>query len=128
MYSMIVNKYGSPDNLEYQETKSRDIKSNLIRLDVKAAGVNFADILTIKGRYQERPRPPFSPGLEVSGKIIEIGNKVFNFKVGDHVVFGRTNGRKRPGVIIKTNPARAVIKDTNLGGTWRVPYSLMEAA
>jgi hypothetical protein len=51
-----------------------------------------------------------------------------NFKVGDHVIFGRTNGRKRPGVIIKTNPARAVIKDTNLGGTWRVPYSLMEAA
>ena len=86
MYSMIVNKYGSPDNLEYQETKSRDIKSNLIRLDVKAAGVNFADILTIKGRYQERPRPPFSPGLEVSGKIIEIGNKVFNHKVGDHVM------------------------------------------
>jgi len=51
-----------------------------------------------------------------------------NFKVGDHVIFGRTNGRKRPGVIIKTNPARAVIKDTNLGGQWRVPYSLMEAA
>ena len=86
MYSMIVNKYGSPDNLEYQETKSIEIKSNLIRLDVKAAGVNFADILTIKGRYQERPRPPFSPGLEVSGKIIEIGNKVFNHKVGDHVM------------------------------------------
>jgi len=50
------------------------------------------------------------------------------FKVGDHVIFGRANGRKRPGVIIKTNPARAVIKDTNLGGQWRVPYSLMEAA
>ena len=51
-----------------------------------------------------------------------------NFKVGDHVIFGRTNGRKRPGVIIKTNPARAVIKDSNLGGQWRVPYSMMEAA
>ena len=50
------------------------------------------------------------------------------FQVGDHVVFGRPNGRKRPGVIIKTNPAKAVIKDTNLGGKWRVPYSMMEAA
>ena len=86
MYSMIVNKYGSPDNLEYQETKSRDINSNLIRLNVKAVGVNFADILTIKGRYQERPRPPFSPGLEVSGKIIEIGSQVSKYKVGDNVM------------------------------------------
>ena len=61
--------------------------------------------------------------------IKEARNGSFaNFKVGDHVIFGRTNGRKRPGVIIKTNPARAVIKDTNLGTTWRVPYSLMEAA
>jgi hypothetical protein len=50
------------------------------------------------------------------------------FKVGDHVVFGRPNGRKRPGVIVTLNPKRAVIKDTNLGGKWRVPYSLMEAA
>ena len=55
-------------------------------------------------------------------------NSKSEFKVGDHVLFGRPNGRKRPGVIVKTNPARAVIKDTNLGGTWRVPYSLMEAA
>ena len=54
--------------------------------------------------------------------------KKTDFKVGDHVIFGRPNGRKRPGVIVKTNPARAVIKDTNLGGKWRVPYSLMEAA
>ena len=51
-----------------------------------------------------------------------------NFKVGDHVVFGRTNGRKRPGVIVTLNPKKAVIKDTNLGGKWRVPYSMLEAA
>ena len=50
------------------------------------------------------------------------------FKVGDHVIFGRTNGRKRPGVVMKLNPSKAVIKDTNLGGKWRVPYSLMEVA
>ena len=59
---------------------------------------------------------------------LKLKGRTATFKVGDHVIFGRTNGRKRPGVIVKTNPARAVIKDTNLGGTWRVPYSLMEAA
>ena len=55
--------------------------------------------------------------------------KKADFKVGDHVIFGRKTGRKRPGVIVSiTGPKRAVVKDTNLGGTWRVPYSLMEAA
>ena len=55
--------------------------------------------------------------------------KKSDFKVGDHVIFGRKTGRKRPGVIVSLNgPKRAVVKDTNLGGTWRVPYSLMEAA
>jgi len=60
--------------------------------------------------------------------IKEAKGSESQFKVGDHVIFGRTNGRKRPGVIIKLNPAKAVIKDTNLGGKWRVPYSLMEVA
>jgi len=55
--------------------------------------------------------------------------KKSDFNVGDHVIFGRKTGRKRPGVIVSLNgPKRAVVKDTNLGGTWRVPYSLMEAA
>ena len=55
--------------------------------------------------------------------------KKSDFNVGDHVIFGRKTGRKRPGVIVSLNgPKRAVVKDTNLGGKWRVPYSLMEAA
>ena len=54
--------------------------------------------------------------------------KKTDFKVGDHVIFGRANGRKRPGVVMKLNPSKAVIKDTNLGGKWRVPYSMMEVA
>lgn len=60
--------------------------------------------------------------------IKEAKGSKSQFKVGDSVVFGRPNGRKRPGIIMKLNPAKAVIKESNLGGTWRVPYSLMEAA
>ena len=60
--------------------------------------------------------------------IAEAKGSKSQFKVGDSVIFGRPNGRKRPGIIMKLNPAKAVIKESNLGGTWRVPYSLMEAA
>ena len=49
-----------------------------------------------------------------------------SFNVGDKVIFGRPNGRKHHGCIIKKNPAKAVV-DCN-GSKWRVPYSMMEAA
>ena len=76
MYSVVVKKYGGPDILEYVKSDSQNIDDKCVKIKVSACGVNFADVLTIKGRYQERPRPPFSPGLEISGKIIGIGKNV----------------------------------------------------
>ncbi len=83
MYSVVVKKYGEPDILEYVKSYSQNIDDKSVKIKVSACGVNFADVLTIKGRYQERPRPPFSPGLEISGKIIGIGKNVTEHKVGD---------------------------------------------
>ena len=54
------------------------------------------------------------------------GSKKVSFSVGDKVIFGRPNGRKHHGFIIKKNPAKAVVDCA--GSKWRVPYSLMEAA
>ena len=54
------------------------------------------------------------------------GSQKVSFNVGDKVIFGRPNGRKHHGFIVKKNPAKAVV---DCGGSkWRVPYSLMEAA
>ncbi len=86
MYSMVVNKYGDPDVLEYVENNSDTIEDEFVKIKVHSCGVNFADILTIKGRYQERPRPPFSPGLEISGEIIALGKNVSEHKIGDLVM------------------------------------------
>ena len=86
MYSVLVNKYGDPDVLQYVRTNSEKIVNNCVKVKVHSCGVNFADILTIKGRYQERPRPPFSPGLEISGEIIGLGKNVSEHKVGDQVM------------------------------------------
>ena len=54
------------------------------------------------------------------------GSKKVSFNVGDKVIFGRPNGRKHHGFIIKMNPAKAVVDCS--GSKWRVPYSMMEAA
>ncbi len=51
-----------------------------------ACGLNFADLLMIKGSYQETPARPFVPGMEVCGEIIAVGQEVSGFSVGDRIV------------------------------------------
>ena len=57
-----------------------------VRIKVAAAGVNFADLLKTRGQYQEKADPPFVPGNELAGEIMELGDGVDNLTVGDRVV------------------------------------------
>jgi NADPH2:quinone reductase len=50
-----------------------------VRIAVRSAGINFANTLIIKGEYQVKPPLPFSPGLKVSGDILEVAPDVKNF-------------------------------------------------
>ncbi|MBV8681783.1 MAG: NADPH:quinone oxidoreductase family protein [Caulobacteraceae bacterium] len=59
-----------------------------VRVRVKAAAVNFPDLLMTRGEYQHKPPLPFVPGLEVSGEIEALGEGVTTWKVGDAVVGG----------------------------------------
>jgi NADPH2:quinone reductase len=54
-------------------------------IDVKAAGLNFADILMCQGRYQERPALPFTPGLELAGTVAAVGDHVTAVAPGDRI-------------------------------------------
>lgn len=56
-----------------------------VRIRVAAASINFADALRIMGKYQERSKPPFIPGAEVSGVVMEVGGGVRGLKAGDRV-------------------------------------------
>jgi NADPH2:quinone reductase len=57
-----------------------------LQIRVLACGLNFADLLMIKGTYQETPPYPFVPGLEVCGEIIQIGSNVNAFTTGERIV------------------------------------------
>jgi NADPH2:quinone reductase len=57
-----------------------------VRIGVRAASVNFPDVLIVRGLYQVRPDPPFVPGSECAGVITEIGADVEGFAVGDRVL------------------------------------------
>jgi NADPH2:quinone reductase len=78
-----------------------------VRIAVHAAGVNFPDILIIQGKYQYKPEFPFSPGGEVSGRVVEVGAKVGHVRPGDRVMAGMTYGGFAEEVVA---PAGRVLK------------------
>lgn len=65
---------------------SPDLGAGQVRIQVRAAGVNFADTLMVKGEYQVKPPLPFAPGLEVAGFITETAPDVSGLQVGDRVM------------------------------------------
>ncbi|MFD1342400.1 NADPH:quinone oxidoreductase family protein [Litorisediminicola beolgyonensis] len=70
-----------------------------IRLKIAACGLNFADLLMIKGTYQATPEPPFTLGMEVAGTIDALGDGVDGLEIGDRVaVFGGCGGLAEYGV------------------------------
>ena len=69
-----------------EETALPALGSHDVRLRVRAAAVNFPDILTIQGKYQHKPELPFTPGSEAAGDVIAIGSAVTNFKIGDRAI------------------------------------------
>lgn len=76
-----------------------DPKPDQVRLNIKACGLNFADILIQKGTYQDIPPAPFTMGLEVSGIVNAVGESVTTLKVGDRVmVYAGQGGLADQGV------------------------------
>ena len=64
-----------------------------VLIDVKAAGLNFPDVLLIQGKYQFQPELPFIPGGEFSGVVEAVGEKVTRYKPGDEVIsMGQVGG------------------------------------
>jgi NADPH2:quinone reductase len=63
-----------------------------VRVKVRAASVNFPDLLMTRGEYQHKPPLPFTPGMEMSGEVDAVGEGVTRWAVGDVVVGGAKTG------------------------------------
>lgn len=86
MRAVLCKKLGGPETLVVEDVPSPPLGPGQIRMDVHAAGLNFADTLMIQGKYQERPDPPFTPGMEVAGVITEVGEGVDHLAVGNKAI------------------------------------------
>ena len=92
MKALTVESYKPYAEHTVQEQPSEPIKPGHVRINVKAAGLNFPDILMVEGRYQIKPPFPFTPGSECAGIITELADDVPHLKVGDRVAAMVMNG------------------------------------
>jgi NADPH2:quinone reductase len=92
MKALICEAFGPYASHKIQDIAPPELKKGCLRIDVKAAGVNFPDILIVEGKYQLKPTFPFTPGSECSGIVQEIGEGVEGFEIGDRVFFGAMHG------------------------------------
>ena len=86
MKAVRCNAWGLPETLVVEDLPSPVPKVGEVLLDIKAASVNFPDVLMIQKKYQVQPELPFTPGSEVAGTVRALGEGVTNVKVGDRVI------------------------------------------
>ena len=81
----VVRELGTPDKLRFEDVQVPSSSDELVRIRVRAAAVNFFDLLQIGGTYQVRPDLPFVPGAEVAGEV-ESAPPGSMFDPGDRVL------------------------------------------
>ena len=86
MRAMVVKKHGDVDQFELREVPDPVVGGGQLLVAVKAAGINFADVLSRLGIYKAAPKPPFVPGIEVAGTVEALGPGVSGYAVGDRVM------------------------------------------
>jgi NADPH2:quinone reductase len=93
MKAVICKEHGLPNKLALDtEWPEPSVGESDVLIDVKAAGLNFPDVLMIQGKYQYQPDMPFIPGGECAGVVEAVGDKVTRFKVGDKVLSAGGSG------------------------------------
>ena len=130
MKAILCTEWGGPEKLSVGDAEPPSPDAGEVVIDVKAAGVNFADTVIIQGTYQLKPDFPFTPGLEVAGTVAQLGDGVDNVSVGDRVVGIPNIGAFAEQVAVK---AAAVVRipdamDFETAASFAVAYSTSHMA
>ena len=88
MRAVVITRHGPPEVLAVEERPEPVAGPGEVRIAVKAAGINFADLMARSGLYPDAPPPPCVVGYEVAGEVESVGAGVEAFAVGDRVLAG----------------------------------------
>jgi len=92
MRAVVITKHGGPGVFEVQERPDPALGPGEVRIDVAAAGINFADVMARMGLYPDAPKTPCVVGYEVAGTILELGDGVEGLAHGQRVLAGTQFG------------------------------------
>ncbi len=92
MRALLCKRFGPPESLVLEDVPSPQPGPGDVVIAVKAASVNFPDVLIIQDKYQVKPPLPFSPGSEVAGVVKAVGDEVTTVRPGDAVMAFTTYG------------------------------------
>ncbi len=130
MKAVLCKAFGPPESLVIEDLPPPTPGPGEVVVSVKAASVNFPDVLIIQNKYQFKPPLPFSPGSELAGVVKEVGEGVGHFKPGDKVIAFTGHGAFAEEV--KTEAARLVPlpagMDFNTGAAFVLTYGTSDHA
>lgn len=125
--SIQIVRFGGPEAFELRELACETLSPGHIRIAVKAAGVNFADVVMRIGAYPEAPPKPFTPGYEVAGVVTEVATDVTGLKVGDRVVAGCRFGGYTSEIVVPAFQARPIPEGLSEVEAAAIPVNFMTA-
>ena len=108
MKAVIVRQHGALETLAFEEQPTPEPGPKQVLVDVRAAGVNFPDLMVIAGTYQTLPQLPFTPGKECAGVVNRAGAGVTTLKRGDRVTALMGHGAFAEQVILDEKTAHAI--------------------
>ncbi len=108
MRAIVVDRWQDPSELCVSEIAEPPLRPGSAKLEMRAAGCNFFDILLVKGQYQHKPAFPFVPGAEISGVVVEVAPDVAGFRPGDHVFAGVSTGAFAERAVVPAAALRRV--------------------
>src|SRR2546425_7271911 len=92
MRAIVVDRWMDPSELTVREVAEPPLSPRGVLIEVRAAGCNFFDTLLVQGRYQVKPRFPFTPGAELAGVVRAVGEEVSGIRVGERVLSSGNTG------------------------------------
>jgi NADPH2:quinone reductase len=97
---VVCRELGPPERLRLETFVSRPLAAGEVRVAVRAAGINFPDILMAAGDYQLKPELPFTPGVEAAGIVREVADGIDGVAVGDRVIARMRHGAYAEEVVL----------------------------
>jgi NADPH:quinone reductase-like Zn-dependent oxidoreductase len=127
MKAVVITQHGAPEVLKVEDRPDPVPAAGEVLVDVKAAGVNFADLMARVGLYPDAPKPPCVVGYEVAGDVLAVGDGVDDPAVGDRVMAGTRFGGYAELVTATTKDVARLPEGTSYEQGAAVPVNYLTA-